>query len=214
MPLHILPVAPSDHLADHFVFSSMLRGKNNFNSTKMVISVQNFVHSFFSYLPAMILIQYFSLLYHSRHIVPAGEWNHQCWNDIYEVDYYSIQSPVALVSILFHVSIPIQQLLNKYYDIHPETLWAASLHSCLWSLLCISTLYDVIVDESEQQICGNFELPRYILRGVSHHFIPCRIFLLYLFMFLGIFNYYSINNAILSLKFCYHALFILISNPF
>jgi len=162
LPLYMLPIAPSDHVADLLVFSFMLRGKNNHNSTKMLISIQNFVNSFFSYLPAMFLISYFSLLYHSRHIVPAGEWNHQCWNDIYEVDYYSILSPVALVSILFHVSIPIQQLLNKYYDIHPETLWAASLHSCLRSLLCISTLYDTIVDASEQQIWGNFELPRYI----------------------------------------------------
>jgi hypothetical protein len=56
MPLHMLPITPSDHLADLFLFSSMLCGKNNYNSTKMVISVQNFVNSFFSYLPAMFLI--------------------------------------------------------------------------------------------------------------------------------------------------------------
>jgi len=56
LPLRMLPIAPSDRLADLLVFSSMLRGKNNHNSTKMLISVQNFVNSFFSYLPAMFLI--------------------------------------------------------------------------------------------------------------------------------------------------------------
>jgi hypothetical protein len=178
------------------------------------MSVQTFVNSFFLYLPVKLLLLYFSPLFHSGDIVSAGQWNQQCWNDLCDEDYHPILSPVALFSILCHVSIPIQQLLNTKYDIHPETCWAAFLHSCHRCLVCIFTLYAGIVHKSEQLIWGNFELPRYILGGDSQLLIPCRIFLLYFSMFLSIVNCYTITNAIPHLKFCYHVLFILISNPF
>jgi hypothetical protein len=91
-----------------FGIFSLLCRKNNHNSTKMLISVKQFVNSFYSYFPVMLLIWYLSQLYHCIHIVPDGVWNHQCWKDICDVDYYPILSPVVLFDIIFHVSIPIQ----------------------------------------------------------------------------------------------------------
>jgi len=83
----MVPISTSYYLSDFLVFSFILRGKNHHNLTKIIISVEIFVNSVYSHLPVNLLIYYFSLLYHFEHIGPAGEWNHQCWKDIFEVDY-------------------------------------------------------------------------------------------------------------------------------